>query len=141
MKQKSLLIAITVVFAFSSILVFGTSASGSNGFDLEVDSTTATEAVSGWGDIVTKPSGWEETENDETAGNIDFPTGDTQVVTTKAPTRNPKVKAPGKVKIKKIYKKKKSAKKIKIKIKKTKRAKGYQVAVYKTKKKAKKRTK
>ena len=48
---------------------------------------------------------------------------------------------PGKTKIKKIYKKKKSAKKLKLKLKKVKGAKGYQIAVYKSKKKAKKNKK
>ena len=51
------------------------------------------------------------------------------------------VKAPGKAKIKKVYKKKRSAKKLKVKLKKVKGAKGYQVAVYKSKKKAKKNKK
>ena len=53
----------------------------------------------------------------------------------------PTVKAPGKTKIKKVYKKKRSAKKLKVKLKKVKGAKGYQVAVYKSKKKAKKNKK
>ena len=53
----------------------------------------------------------------------------------------PTVKAPGKAKIKKVYKKKRSAKKLKVKLKKVKGAKGYQVAVYKSKKKAKKNKK
>ena len=52
-----------------------------------------------------------------------------------------KIKKPGRVKIKKVFKKKKSAKKIRIKIKKVKRAKGYQVKIYKSKKKAKKNKK
>ena len=48
---------------------------------------------------------------------------------------------PGQAVIKKINKKKKSAKKIKIKLKKVKNAKGYQIAVYKNKKNAKKNKK
>ncbi len=49
-----------------------------------------------------------------------------------------KIQKPAKVKIKKIFKKKKSAKKLKVVLKKAKRAKGYQVAVFASKKKAKK---
>ncbi len=49
-----------------------------------------------------------------------------------------KVAKPAKVKIKKIYKKKKSAKSIKLVLKKAKNATKYEVAVYKTKKKASK---
>ena len=64
---------------------------------------------------------------------------------TVAPTSLPKpipvIKVPGKAKVKKAIKKKKSAKKIKVKLKKLKGVKGYQVAVYKTKKKAKKNKK
>ncbi len=72
-------------------------------------------------------------------------------VTTEAPQTTPevttsqaattKVKAPGKAKIKKIYKRKFSAKKMKVSLKKIKGAKGYQIAVYKTKKNAKKNKK
>lgn len=58
-------------------------------------------------------------------------------VTTKAPV----VAKPGKAKVKKAVKKKKSAKKIKITLKKVAGAKKYQVAVYKTKKNAKKNKK
>ena len=66
-------------------------------------------------------------------------TGATDVTTKSGETTT--VKAPGKAKIKKVYKKKKSAKKLKVKLKKTKGAKGYQVAVYKSKKTAKKNKK
>lgn len=58
-----------------------------------------------------------------------------------ASTTTTKTKKPAKVKIKKIYKKKRSAKKLKIKIKKAARAKGYQFKVFKSKKNAKKRKK
>ena len=61
--------------------------------------------------------------------------------TTVAPTKGQKAKAPGKAKIKKVWKKKKSAKKLKIKLAKVKNAKGYQVCVYKNKKNAKKHIK
>lgn len=63
----------------------------------------------------------------------------TDVTTKQAETAT--VKAPGKAKIKKVYKKKRSAKKLKVKLKKVKGAKGYQVAVYKSKKTAKKNKK
>lgn len=62
-----------------------------------------------------------------------------EVTTKQAETTT--VKAPGKAKIKKVYKKKRSAKKLKVKLKKVKGAKGYQVAVYKSKKNAKKNKK
>ena len=61
--------------------------------------------------------------------------------TTVAPTKGQKAKAPGKAKIKKVWKKKRSAKKLKIKLAKVKNAKGYQVCVYKNKKNAKKHIK
>lgn len=61
--------------------------------------------------------------------------------TTVAPTKGQKAKTPGKAKIKKVWKKKKSAKKLKIKLAKVKNAKGYQVCVYKNKKNAKKHIK
>ncbi len=61
--------------------------------------------------------------------------------TKKTKPTTKKVKKPGKAKVKKAIKKKKSAKKIKVTLKKVKRAKGYQVAVYKSKKKAKKNKK
>lgn len=61
--------------------------------------------------------------------------------TTVAPTNYKKAKTPGKAKIKKVWKKKKSAKKLKIKLAKVKNAKGYQVCVYKNKKNAKKHIK
>ena len=57
------------------------------------------------------------------------------------PSPTPSVTKPGKAKISKIAKRKKSAKKMKITLKKVKGAKGYQVAVYKTKKNAKKNKK
>ena len=60
----------------------------------------------------------------------------TAPVVTKAP-----VSKPAKAVIKKVYKKKKSAKKLKLKLKKTNGAKGYQVAVFKSKKTAKKHKK
>lgn len=62
---------------------------------------------------------------------------------TTKPTTNPttKVTKPGKAKVKKIAKRKKSAKKIKITLRKISGAKGYQVAVYKKKKNAKKNKK
>ncbi|MCR5430089.1 MAG: hypothetical protein K6E58_02535 [Eubacterium sp.] len=66
-------------------------------------------------------------------------TGDSGIKTTA--NGGSSTKAPGKTKIKKVYKKKKSAKKLKLKLKKVKRAKGYQVNVYKSKKKAKKNKK
>ena len=72
----------------------------------------------------------------DVTSSVDPSSGETGNVTTSK--QGSKVKAPGKAKIKKIYKKKKSAKKLKLKIKKIKRAKGYQVAIFKTKKKAKK---
>ena len=69
-------------------------------------------------------------------------TGETaSEATTAAPTKAPAVKAPGKAKIKKVWKKKRSAKKLKIKLAKVKNAKGYKVCVYKNKKKAKKHKK
>ena len=74
--------------------------------------------------------------------STEAPTGETVTAapqTTVAPTT--KVKAPGKAKIKKVYKRKLSAKKLKVKLKKVKGAKGYQVAVYKSKKNAKKNKK
>ena len=58
-------------------------------------------------------------------------------VTTKAPT----VVVPGKAAVKKVVKKKKSAKKVKVTLKKIAGATKYQVAVYKTKKNAKKNKK
>ncbi len=72
------------------------------------------------------------------------PTGETTTsavetstdVTTTA--QNESVQTPGKVKIKKVFKRKLSAKKLKVKIKKVKGAAGYQIAVFKTKKLAKK---
>ncbi len=57
------------------------------------------------------------------------------------PSPKPVVTKPGKAKISKIAKRKKSAKKMKITLKKVKGAKGYQIAVYKTKKNAKKNKK
>ncbi len=71
------------------------------------------------------------------------PTTKAPVVTTKAPTptTKKKVKAPGKTKVKKAIKKKKSPKKIKVTLKKVKGAKGYQIAIYKSKKNAKKNKK
>ena len=50
------------------------------------------------------------------------------------PNAVPVIKVPGKAKIKKVYKKKKSSKKVKVKLKKVKGAKGYQVVVSKKKK-------
>lgn len=69
----------------------------------------------------------------------DISTG--QKTTSVPATTNIKVKSPGKVAIKKIYKKKKSAKKITFKIKKVSGAYGYQVNVYSSKKNAKKNKK
>lgn len=65
----------------------------------------------------------------------------TSEVTTAAPTKAPVIQTPGKAKIKKVWKKKRSAKKLKIKLAKVKNAKGYKVCVYKNKKKAKKHKK
>ena len=77
------------------------------------------------------------TETPTVVPSTEAPSSETAVTTTTSGT----VKAPGKAKIKKIYKKKKSAKKLKVKLKKTTGANGYQVAVYKSKKKAKKNKK
>ncbi len=72
-----------------------------------------------------------DVDNPTTAPNIEKPT-------TK-PSVN--VKKPGRVKITKIYKKKKASNKVKISLKRIKVAKGYQVAIYKTIKNAKKNKK
>ena len=78
------------------------------------------------------------------------PTAETTVAPEQPTTVNPSgdvttkgqvAKAPGKVTIKKIWKKKKSAKKIKVKVKAVKGAKGYEFSVYKKKKNAKKHIK
>ena len=63
-------------------------------------------------------------------------TNTSDVTTTDNSGQN--VKAPGKVTIKKIWKKKKTAKKLKIKIKAVKGAAGYEISVYKNKKNANK---
>ncbi|MBP5773413.1 MAG: hypothetical protein J6W35_05025 [Eubacterium sp.] len=80
-----------------------------------------------------------------TGDTTQAPTGETVAPqtsdVTSAQGETTTVKAPGKAKIKKVYKKKKSAKKLKVKLKKVKGAKGYQVAVYKSKKNAKKNKK
>ena len=115
------------------------------------------------GDIVTNPWGDLFTETVTTAGDLPLDTtasttagGETQVtgVTTAPSTEttalvekttamsDPSIDTSlGKVKIKKVFKKKKSAKKITLKVKKVRGAKGYQVAVYKSKKLAKKNKK
>ena len=72
-----------------------------------------------------------------TVAPTEVPTSDV----TNATTKYQKAKAPGKVSIKKIWKKKKSAKKVKVKVKAVKYAKGYEISVYKTKKNAKKHVK
>lgn len=86
----------------------------------------------------TKP---EETTPEETTTEpiTVVPTTGATNETTVAPTNaepQQSVKKPGKVKIKKVYTKRKSSKKIKLTFKKVKGAKGYQIAVYKTKKNA-----
>lgn len=76
---------------------------------------------------------------------VDITTDKSQVETTKTvvettkslATEEPvKIKAPTKVKIKKITPKKRASNKIKLTLKKIKRANGYQIAIYKTKKNA-----
>lgn len=69
------------------------------------------------------------------------PTVETTAKQTAETTKYKKAKTPGKTKIKKIWKKKRSAKKIKLKIKKAKNAKGYELSVYKKKANAKKHVK
>lgn len=75
---------------------------------------------------------------DITTDKSQVETTKTVVETTKSPaTEEPvKIKAPAKVKIKKITPKKKASNKIKLTLKKIKSATGYQVAIYKTKKNA-----
>ena len=88
-----------------------------------------------------EPTTQAPTQEPTTQAPTQQPTAAPTVKPSVIPTPVPVVKVPGKAKIKKVYKKKKSAKKIKLKIKKIKGAKGYQVAVYKSKKKAKKNKK
>ncbi len=76
----------------------------------------------------------------ETSSEVE-PTAETTNIAPETGTSKQTVKAPGKVKIKKIWKKKRSAKKLKVKLKKVKNAKGYQISVYKSKKNAKKHIK
>ena len=92
-------------------------------------------------EVTTQAPTQEPTTPAPTQAPTQEPTAAPTVKPSVTPTPIPVVKVPGKAKIKKVYKKKKSAKKIKLKIKKIKGAKGYQVAVYKSKKKAKKNKK
>lgn len=96
------------------------------------EAPTSTEAPT-----TVAPTTTHESSSEVTTGVV--PESSSDVTSSQVETAT--VKAPGKAKIKKIYKKKKSAKKIKIKLKKVKGAVGYQVAVYKSKKTAKKNKK
>ena len=124
MKQKLLLVLITVALVMSCFAVVGAK-----------DKAVTNEEETNIGDIITNPWPHSGEAQDETLPDI--PWGDDE--TTKEskeviPAPVPVVRIPDKAKIKKIAKKKKKAKKLKVTIKKMKDAKGYQVVVSKTKK-------
>ena len=87
---------------------------------------------------VTAPTTTPETTPDYTTYTAPAPSNTTVVPTGDVTTKGQVAKAPGKATIKKVWKKKKSAKKIKVKVKAVKGAKGYEFSVYKKKKNAKK---
>ena len=76
----------------------------------------------------------------ESDGQSEEPTTENTEPTTESQekTTASKVKKPKKVVIKKVYKKKKTAKRVRLKLSKVKGAKGYQVCIYQSKKMAKK---
>lgn len=155
MKAKVFLSLIITVAMISSMAVFASADTDDNPGQtidnpwahLFTSSQQTTDPSDNPGDVITNPWADELHDDDVTVTDVPFPTHTPQ--TTAAPVTNKPVVATtvktttknqklGKVKIKKAFKKKKSAKKIKVRIKKVKGAKFYQVAVFKSKKQAKK---
>ncbi len=111
-----------------------------------VDGTTrtfTTSALSAGPHTITVVATLGDQANAGKESKVDVGGGSTPTTTTtnKTTTKSSDVKVPGKAAVKKIAKRKKSAKKMKVTLKKIAGATKYQVAVYKTKKNAKKNKK